>query len=498
MSATSILSDELSISNRHIAPADCVVLIAGVLATGVSFFAFLFGTLRNFGETESIAALALSFAIAAVICLLSATFGDVVNSKKGRYGYLGIAALAFVASAALGCANIVWHALFASIGFIMLLLVWGKLLSILSYRAFVAIIAAVLFVLAVGWRYLPLLLSLTSYMVSGLVCALLAIVGAFVVAARTGADAWTFCSVAESKTIETATRVDYSPAQCDGLLFGLLTGYLVHCVQSLTGGFMYIELGFGIGTLVCLLQLAPNFRFSQFLRTYAPCVKLIPLLFIPLALKSSDVAFLGALATLIVVVYSAMLLSSLVERVRFLSLLPYYVYGNHGTRYFGFAALGVLISALAFDLFNAGRIEGDLLFLVTTLFAEVLLVPSLRWGTTFDRATEALESAESVESVEQAEDTADDEVETEEAMPDSQKVPFREKIAYVGTKFGLTKRQQEVLTYLAKGRTAAYIAEELVVSNATAKTHIYNIYMKLDVHTQQELIELIEATEIEE
>lgn len=57
----------------------------------------------------------------------------------------------------------------------------------------------------------------------------------------------------------------------------------------------------------------------------------------------------------------------------------------------------------------------------------------------------------------------------------------------------LSPRQSEVLILLAKGRNAEHIQHRLVISNHTAKAHIYNIYRKLNVHSQQELIDLIES-----
>jgi DNA-binding CsgD family transcriptional regulator len=61
------------------------------------------------------------------------------------------------------------------------------------------------------------------------------------------------------------------------------------------------------------------------------------------------------------------------------------------------------------------------------------------------------------------------------------------------TDFGLTARETEVLLLLARGRTLAIIARELQIANGTARTHIENIYTKLDVHKQQELIDLVET-----
>lgn len=54
----------------------------------------------------------------------------------------------------------------------------------------------------------------------------------------------------------------------------------------------------------------------------------------------------------------------------------------------------------------------------------------------------------------------------------------------------LTKRESEVLALLAKGYNASSIADELVVSKSTVKSHMDHVFKKLGVHTQQELIAL--------
>ena len=58
---------------------------------------------------------------------------------------------------------------------------------------------------------------------------------------------------------------------------------------------------------------------------------------------------------------------------------------------------------------------------------------------------------------------------------------------------GLSPRESQVLPFLAKGRNARYIAGELIISDGTARTHIMHIYQKLGVHTQQELIDVVEG-----
>lgn len=57
----------------------------------------------------------------------------------------------------------------------------------------------------------------------------------------------------------------------------------------------------------------------------------------------------------------------------------------------------------------------------------------------------------------------------------------------------LSPREIEVFFLLAKGRNRAFIREELVIGDETVKSHVKSIYRKTDVHSQQELIDLIEA-----
>ena len=58
----------------------------------------------------------------------------------------------------------------------------------------------------------------------------------------------------------------------------------------------------------------------------------------------------------------------------------------------------------------------------------------------------------------------------------------------VAARFDLTPREREILVLLAQNYRAPYIAEKLVVSQSTVKTHMRNLYGKLDVHSQAELL----------
>ena len=57
-------------------------------------------------------------------------------------------------------------------------------------------------------------------------------------------------------------------------------------------------------------------------------------------------------------------------------------------------------------------------------------------------------------------------------------------------RYDLSPREAEVFALLARGRNRAYISQALFISDNTTRTHMKSIYRKLDVHSQQELIDL--------
>lgn len=51
---------------------------------------------------------------------------------------------------------------------------------------------------------------------------------------------------------------------------------------------------------------------------------------------------------------------------------------------------------------------------------------------------------------------------------------------------GLTSREETILVCMDQGKTIQQMQDELFISKATVKTHIHNVYGKLDVHSRQE------------
>ena len=66
-----------------------------------------------------------------------------------------------------------------------------------------------------------------------------------------------------------------------------------------------------------------------------------------------------------------------------------------------------------------------------------------------------------------------------------------ERIVTLANGYALTKREREILQYLSLGYGSVYISKTLFISDNTARTHIRNIYRKLDVSSREELLSLV-------
>ncbi len=69
---------------------------------------------------------------------------------------------------------------------------------------------------------------------------------------------------------------------------------------------------------------------------------------------------------------------------------------------------------------------------------------------------------------------------------------WKERCLSVARTNKLTRQEERIFVLLARGRNYGHIADELYISKHTVKTHIYHIYQKLEIHSQQELIDIVE------
>ncbi len=80
----------------------------------------------------------------------------------------------------------------------------------------------------------------------------------------------------------------------------------------------------------------------------------------------------------------------------------------------------------------------------------------------------------------------------EQGAPEGTALDKRERLEAIAQKYGLSARENEVFVLLAQGRNRPYIQKQLYLADGTVKTHSSHIYTKLDVHSRQEMLDLIE------
>lgn len=72
-----------------------------------------------------------------------------------------------------------------------------------------------------------------------------------------------------------------------------------------------------------------------------------------------------------------------------------------------------------------------------------------------------------------------------------------ERIAALPERFGVSARERQITELFAEGHSANWIAEDLVISKNTVRSHIRSIYTKLDVHSRRELLDFLATVEVE-
>lgn len=142
-----------------------------------------------------------------------------------------------------------------------------------------------------------------------------------------------------------------------------------------------------------------------------------------------------------------------------------------------FTTAGTLVGSASGHFINAATVSNQLV--ATSSIAVILLMflmLSYVWlrRFTFEKLIFEVEPVRAVEPL----PTPPDELQS--------------KCDIAAEKYGLTKREVEICHMLASGMSGKDIEQTCVISYNTVKTHVKHIYTKLDIHSQQELIELID------
>ncbi len=145
---------------------------------------------------------------------------------------------------------------------------------------------------------------------------------------------------------------------------------------------------------------------------------------------------------------------------------------------FGVSSLGSLVGAALGMITNASaQADGALSFVIAAVML-LLFTAYLVIGMKHFSFKEVIDGVESLDPG---------------AVVTSPQDQFNERCNGIAQTYGLTPRETEIFAMLARGRNSEYIQETLVVSRNTVKAHVKHIYAKLDIHSHQELIDLVDS-----
>ncbi len=362
------------------------------------------------------------------------------------------------------------------LGFVLFTQVWGKNLSFYNHGDRISVLCAT-FILGALFTALSFALVNEAMLIALFCLPLLSLV--HLMSLRSMQGSFVFAALEESRE---SYRFSVRP-----LMTTALTGYvwgIAFFFVLQPGNDQYIiplclSVPIILGGVVGLIDNYRKQRITEesLLKSF-PLTSILAIAYLPCIPPWAQLlcgAYLFAVFTL----DTMMCLSAMAETAHFNQLSPYWVFGISLAYYAVGAGLAYVLFGWAFTL-SVPLIE------VGVCLASIVLIVGMSdyvfTTTSYPGAT----ASGDVITINRGSNTS-------EERPNL----WRMKVKYVSDTYGLTSRQSEVLRMLSKGRNAQFVAKEFYISFSTAKAHIHNIYTKLNIHSQQELIDLVENAPVE-
>lgn len=171
---------------------------------------------------------------------------------------------------------------------------------------------------------------------------------------------------------------------------------------------------------------------------------------------------------------SSFMVISCARTARNQCLHPVFVYGVFAGVVYAFSMGGSAVGLAVGAAQGAGFAQLSVVALVAIYALSLAMTMQRR-----QKATAVSESASSIASP--------------SALYEQEAVERR--VVALAQRYSLSRRESEVLEFLARGRDVPFIAEELVISKNTVRSHVKSIFSKAGVHSRQELLDLIETVE---
>ncbi len=474
------------------------ILVDGVLGFGMAVAAAVLlagGSMRGFmSEVEvgvaSPALYGMAMALFATVCAVSLRLGqfatDRLQTNVGARLILCSEALSFVA--AIVCLNLeaFWPTVvFAGCGLVAGTFSYARFLGCLTRRALMVVFDAAFVLCGMSLLILSQLEPWCSSVIVALAAVLSLSIG--VIRVRSPYEFAAYVSIADSR--QRSVKITGN----NHTLFTV--GFMLSpAVIILNEGASSDVAAFGLGASIGLAGIASLLLERMDERTYKEAFKknmaLLAVLFmlavmvVPGEWRTAVVAVYLCL----VAVNTIILLNAVVETARFNMISPLWLIGQEGSVFFLGLAAGCLLFVSSDVVFFGSSVA---LGVVCAIFATVVVYAQIHINY-------------QVYPFEPVIDAAGDRIRGSEESRDliersgSHKRTYQKKREYACEVFRLSPREREILQLLLKGRDARYIMNEFYISQSTAKTHIYNIYRKFEVHSRQDLLDFIENIELPE
>ena len=206
------------------------------------------------------------------------------------------------------------------------------------------------------------------------------------------------------------------------------------------------------------------------------------LLVVPLVPHTAKLVVIGVYVFL-VCLNVVIVANAVIESARFNIVSPVWQIGKEGCAFFCGCIISVALYFAADALQNVYSNALTVAFILTVVICSVIQIGVNYQVYPFEPVIDKEPDAE---------------IEAEVAQAGKRKALWHSKIEATSQQYHLSPREIEVLNILLKGRDTKYIMDKFCISQSTAKTHIYNIYRKLGIHSRQELIDFVEDIRIPE
>lgn len=274
------------------------------------------------------------------------------------------------------------------------------------------------------------------------------------------------------------TRPLFSELFFISILYGFMVMFATGAILNGTTGFLGLGLSYLVPALVLLLLVVVfnkriGFLSLRWFVVPAMTVIIVPLTIVP---PGEGVLFLAAVLALFQVLEASTSLS-LAEIAREHGMPPISAFVL--LRLVG--TVGLLIGRVVYTGVSASAADVDWSFKVAVVVIIVVLVlwRTLMSSRVMDGRAGGVEEAEL------------------SAPKESPDIDWQEKrdlqLQQLSEAHGLSEREAEVFRLLARGRNAEYIGTLLYVSENTIRSHIQRIYRKIGVHSQQDLLDVVEG-----